>query len=427
MSESIEQPTLETASVSDRGLNEKRPHNEDAFLLDAERRIFAVADGVGGANAGEVASQTAVEVLDEAFRHHKPGEDVEDLMEIAIQRANASIHQMAREQKDLASMATTLVALHLDGRRATVGHVGDSRLYRLSPDGRLHRETEDHSVVEEEVRAGRMTAEQAAHHPSRNVISRALGAEAGVEVDMKTFDVEDGTIFMLCSDGITRHLSDAEISALLREGENLAAACEEMKRRCYERGAEDNLTAVVVRIGARASEPAAPDEHDDEPTIISERPAKAAALSAAGATLVEESISRVGEPPSPTNDTSATNRSRISGELPDSEPVDANVTTREPSPVGRAGCWLATILLLLVVGAAAFYGGLKYQESRAAQAAALAASIPTPTPTPKTDDANTIYENLRQRVDVSPSSEASRMASENNGKPLESPDPMFIS
>ena len=141
------QPILETASVSDRGLSEKRPQNEDSFLLDAERRIFAVADGVGGANAGEVASQTAVEVLDEAFRHHKPGDDPEDLMEIAIQRANASIHQMSREQKDLASMATTVVALHLDGRRATVGHVGDSRLYRLAPDGRLHRETADHSVV----------------------------------------------------------------------------------------------------------------------------------------------------------------------------------------------------------------------------------------------------------------------------------------
>ena len=164
MSESTQQPVIETASVSDRGLNEKRPHNEDSFLLDVERRIFAVADGVGGANAGEVASQTAVEVLDEAFRHQKPGEDIEDLMEIAIQRANSSIHQMSREQKDLASMATTIVALHLDGRHATVGHVGDSRLYRLSPDGKLHRETEDHSVVEEEVRAGRMTAEQAAHH-----------------------------------------------------------------------------------------------------------------------------------------------------------------------------------------------------------------------------------------------------------------------
>jgi serine/threonine protein phosphatase PrpC len=427
MSESREQPKLETASVSDRGLNEKRPHNEDAFLLDAERRIFAVADGVGGANAGEVASQTAVEVLDEAFRHQKPGEDIEDLMEIAIQRANASIHQMSREQKDLASMATTIVALHLDGRRATVGHVGDSRLYRLSPDGKLHRETDDHSVVEEEVRAGRMTAEQAAHHPSRNVISRALGAEAGVEVDLKTFDVEDGTTFMLCSDGITRHLSDAEISALLRGGETLAAACEEMKRRCYERGAEDNLTAVVVRLGARVS--ASSDGAgtlDDDATLVTERQAKAAsAASALAAAPIVSNAPSTFDQPTTTNENGALKRSRISGELREAETVAANPVVREPGAVGRAGGWLTTILLLLVVGAAAFYGGLKYQESRAAQAAALAASVPTPTPTP--DDENTIYERLRRQVDVAPSAEASRMASMYDGKPLDAPDARFIS
>ncbi|MFL6230614.1 MAG: protein phosphatase 2C domain-containing protein [Pyrinomonadaceae bacterium] len=426
MSETLTQPTLETASVSDRGLNEKRPHNEDSFLLDAERRIFAVADGVGGANAGEVASQTAVEVLDEAFRHQKPGEDIEDLMEIAIQRANASIHQMSREQKDLASMATTVVALHLDGRRATVGHVGDSRLYRLSPDGQLHRETNDHSVVEEEVRAGRMTAEQAAHHPSRNVISRALGAEAGVEVDLKTFDVEDGTVFLLCSDGITRHLSDAEISALLRGGDSLAAACEEMKRRCFERGAEDNLTAVVVRIGARASTSDGAGAGDEERTLVTERLAQSATAAtgiaaAAAASDLSSNLDRT----SPALDNGAPARSRISGELREAEVVVPTVAASQPGAVGRAGGWLTTILLLVIVGAAAFYGGLKYQESRAAQAAALAASAPTPTPTP--DDENTIYERLRRQVDAAPLSEASRMALMYDGKPLDSPDPRFIS
>src|ERR687893_1512230 len=157
MSEKRTEPQLETAAVTYRGLSEKRPYNEDSYLLDADRGIFAVADGVGGANAGEVASRTAVEVLEEAFRNIKPGEDVEDLMEIAIQRANASIFQMSREQQKFSMMATTIVALHLAGRRATVGHVGDSRLYSLAPDGPLKRETEDHSVVEEEVKAGRMT------------------------------------------------------------------------------------------------------------------------------------------------------------------------------------------------------------------------------------------------------------------------------
>ena len=121
---------------------------------------------------------------------------------------------MSREHPKFSMMATTIVALHVDGLRATIGHVGDSRLYSLRPDGTLRRETDDHSVVEEEVRAGRMTAEQAVNHPSRNVISRALGAEASVEVDMKTIEVESGTTFLLCSDGITRHIPDGELSTV---------------------------------------------------------------------------------------------------------------------------------------------------------------------------------------------------------------------
>src|SRR6187200_800339 len=244
---------VESRAITDRGLNERRPLNEDSFLADSSRRIFVVADGVGGAEAGEVASKTAVEVLDEAFRHQVDGADVEDLMELAIQRANASIHQMAQEHAKFSMMATTIVALHLKDNIATFGHVGDSRLYRLTPDGVLRRETEDHSIVEEEVRAGRMTPEQAANHPSKNVISRALGAEQGVEVDMKTIEVEDGTEFLLCTDGITRHITDNELRQLLVVSNSLEEVCNELKRRCYERGAEDNLTVVVVRVGERLS------------------------------------------------------------------------------------------------------------------------------------------------------------------------------
>src|SRR5512132_3887874 len=127
--------TVKSSALSDRGLNERRPLNEDSFLADADRSIFAVADGVGGAEAGEVASQTAIEVLDEAFRHRLEDADVEDLMELAIQRANASIHQMAQDHAKFAMMATTVVALHVQGNVATIGHVGDSRLYRLTPAG----------------------------------------------------------------------------------------------------------------------------------------------------------------------------------------------------------------------------------------------------------------------------------------------------
>ena len=199
---------ITSASVSDRGLSEKRPENEDSFLVLEERGVYAVADGVGGAQAGEVASQMAVEIIGEAFINSPANSDAEDVMRIAIEHANSAIFQMASDLPQLSSMATTIVALHVDGNIATIGHVGDSRIYRVDNQGSLYRETNDHSVVEEEVRAGRMTPEQAENHPSKNVISRALGAESDVEIDLKTIMIEPGTTFLLCSDGITRHIGD---------------------------------------------------------------------------------------------------------------------------------------------------------------------------------------------------------------------------
>jgi serine/threonine protein phosphatase PrpC len=243
-----------SAVVSDRGLSEKRPQNEDSYLELPAQGVFAVADGVGGAQAGDVASQMAVEILGEAFINQSSEIDAEDVMRLAIERANLAIYQMASELPQLSSMATTLVALHLTGNIATIGHVGDSRLYRVEKDGTLHRETLDHSVVEEEVRAGRMTPEQALTHPSRNIISRALGAEPDIDIDMKTIMVDPGNTFLLCSDGITRHITDEEIGALLAAGFDPVDLCERMKEICYDRGAEDNLTALVVKIPAQAAE-----------------------------------------------------------------------------------------------------------------------------------------------------------------------------
>ncbi|MBA3352298.1 MAG: serine/threonine-protein phosphatase, partial [Blastocatellia bacterium] len=241
---------ITSAAVSDRGLSEKRPENEDSFLILEERGVYAVADGVGGAQAGDVASQMAMEILGEAFINLTADLDAEDVMRAAIDRANGSIHQMAADLPQLSSMATTIVALHVYGNIATIGHVGDSRAYRLDHASVLRRETDDHSVVEEEVRAGRMTPEQAVNHPSKNVISRALGAEGDVEIELKTIMVEPGTTFLLCSDGVTRHISDGEISEILEDGSDPAALCARIKEICYERGAEDNLTAVIVRVSA---------------------------------------------------------------------------------------------------------------------------------------------------------------------------------
>lgn len=239
---------IDSAAISDRGLSEKRPHNEDSFLILEEYGLFAVADGVGGAQAGDVASQMSMEIIGEAFKNLDPTMDAEEMMKIAIEKANSAIYQMSRDLTQLSTMATTIVALHLSGNIATIGHVGDSRLYRLDGRGRLFPETFDHSVVAEEVRAGRMTVAQAANHPSKNIISRALGAYADVEVELKTIMFEPKTTFLLCSDGITRHIEDFEIRDLLLSMGDPQSICQRMKEMCFERGAEDNLTAVIARI-----------------------------------------------------------------------------------------------------------------------------------------------------------------------------------
>src|ERR1041384_31954 len=371
---------VQVGSISDRGLSDKRPLNEDSYLADAARGIFVVADGVGGADAGEIASQTAVDVLNDAFREKvADGEDVEDRMELAIQRANSSIHQMAAENPRFSMMATTVVALHLDGNRATIGHVGDSRLYRLTPDGQLLRETEDHSVVEEEVRAARRPPEQAANHPSKNVISRALGAEKSVEADMKVIEVEDGSSFLLCSDGITRHIPDNELRQVLMSAANPSEVCEEMKRRCYQRGAEDNLTAVVVQIGEPKFETVALDE---ERTISTERPPADIPVAASSAPA-----------DIPTRLTPA---SRIAFPGPsEAQQVQPNGRVQKSSGAGRAILRFFVFLLFLAVAVGAFYGGMRYQQQ---QTATQTAASPTPVGTPD----NSAFASKRAAVDADP-------------------------
>ncbi|HEX5702887.1 MAG TPA: PP2C family serine/threonine-protein phosphatase [Pyrinomonadaceae bacterium] len=400
---------VKVASVSDRGLNDKRPLNEDSFLSDQERGIFAVADGVGGAEAGEVASQTAVDVLSEAFRHRiNDGDDVEDLMELAIQRANASIHQMANEHPRFSMMATTIVALHVDGLRATFGHVGDSRLYRLTSKGEFRRETEDHSIVEEEVRAGRMTPEQAQNHPSKNVISRALGAEPSVEVDMQTIEIEDGTSFLLCTDGITRHIPDNELRDLVLSGQPIEAVCEEMKRRCYERGAEDNLTAVIVQVGTPKHTAAA----DVERTVDAKLPPE-----------LHRTTPDVAEPR-----VLLTPASRIAFPGPENQPLAAPAVVaaeQEAATGGRAVRRFFGFVFVLALIAAAFYAGTRYPDIRRILNLNAAPAVqPTPSQSPL-PDTRASFDTKRAAVDADPH----KWLAENvnaGSRPFESKDPEFL-
>ena len=424
MSEDRKTFKVQSSALSDRGLNERRPLNEDAFLHDPARNVFAVADGVGGAEAGEVASQTAIEVLDEAFRHQVEGADVEDLMELAIQRANASIHQMAQEHAKFSMMATTIVALHIKDNIATFGHVGDSRLYRLTPDGVLHRETEDHSIVEEEVRAGRMTPEQAANHPSKNVISRALGAEQGVEVDMKTIEVEDGTEFLLCTDGITRHISDNELRQLLVLNADLDELCNELKRRCYERGAEDNLTVVIVRVGERVNA----DERlgELEPTISPE-------------TQTAFAPKPNGQPVVATaqNEGSFIPASRIAFPGPAIDSTVAHERLNVADPARRSGgsgaAKLFGLVLVLALLAGAFYAGARYKERIPflASKTQQTQTAPVSTATPKPEEPFVQFERARRQVDQDPrawlaNDIGKELITAGVQNPLDSPNPEFL-
>jgi protein phosphatase len=289
-------------------------------------------------------------------------------------------------------MATTIVALHLKDNIATFGHVGDSRLYRLAPDGDLHRETLDHSIVEEEVRAGRMTPEQAANHPSKNVISRALGAEPGVEVDMRTMEVEDGTQFLLCTDGITRHVSDGEIRRLLVIHEDLAAVCNELKDRCYERGAEDNLTVIVVRVGKFI--PAEQRSADLEPTISPE--AEALYAHPDGQQTMMGSATPAGLVPP----------SRIAFPGPPSDgnavPVERLNVAPEQSVKKGSGGRLFGLIAVLALLAVAFVAGARLKERLPFFAAEQAKPTPVPTPVPLVEEPFVQFEKTRRQVDQDP-------------------------
>ncbi|MCO6509313.1 MAG: protein phosphatase 2C domain-containing protein [Aridibacter famidurans] len=344
---------ISSASISDRGLSEKRPQNEDSYLELRESGLFAVADGVGGAQAGDVASQMAMEILAEAFINLQEDGDAESRMRQAIERANSAIFQMSHDLAQLSSMATTVVALHINGNIATVGHVGDSRLYKLDPFGELTQETLDHSVVEEEVRAGRMSPEEAAIHPSRNVISRALGAEPLVDIDLKTIMVEPNTMFLACSDGVTRHIDDGELRELLINAPDEMSLCQTIKDICYERGAEDNLTAVVVRAEAQFPEGFDMDGDlagDEEETIATARPEEEAAVVEVGASVAVENAEAPAEQPEPAV-------AAFAGDEPASDEAVAVVVDKDPDSISMTSSNSQSFLSILSDGSSSDDGG----------------------------------------------------------------------
>jgi PPM family protein phosphatase len=227
------------AALTDVG--RQRQSNEDSYL-DREP-VFAVADGMGGARAGEVASRMAVE----AFESAEPGDGPEELLRGVAREANRRIYEMAQSDSEHAGMGTTLTAAMVTGREVAVGHVGDSRLYRLR-DGKLERLTEDHSLVEELVRQGRLTPEEAETHPQRSIITRALGPEADVDVETFTHTGRTGDVYLICSDGLSGMVSEDEMAAIVRESLSLKEAAYRLIDAANQNGGKDNITVVLFRL-----------------------------------------------------------------------------------------------------------------------------------------------------------------------------------
>src|SRR5580704_10793222 len=238
---------LKVGVVCDRGLNPRRPVNQDRFLAIPEHGLFAVFDGVGGQKAGEVASQTAADTIEEALEHNSGSLSPESVRR-AVEFANRDIYELAEGNPSYKTMATTVALLQIDGNRATIAHVGDSRVYRLEK-GKLYRETIDHTDLDDALRAGVITEEQAAGFEESHVINRALGMGPQVDVELKTVKIHEGSKFLLCSDGVYRLLTDDEITSLLAQTADPQKIAGDIKALVYSRGADDNLTAVVVQAG----------------------------------------------------------------------------------------------------------------------------------------------------------------------------------
>jgi protein phosphatase len=233
------------AAVSDRG--RKRPTNEDAFGYSIDHGVFLVCDGMGGAAAGEVASSLAVDEVMRVLTDRAPEVPLSSIVEQAISAANQVIYSRAKSNAKLSGMGTTLVALAVEERRIQVLNIGDSRCYRLRA-GNLEQITQDHSLVDEQVRLGRMSAAEAERSPLRNVITRALGTQSRVTPDIFDLDAEPGDLFLLCSDGLTRELSDGSIGSILSSGQVLNELCDALVSAANQAGGGDNITCVLVRV-----------------------------------------------------------------------------------------------------------------------------------------------------------------------------------
>jgi serine/threonine protein phosphatase PrpC len=240
------------AAVSDKG--RKRPSNEDAFGYSTEHGVYLVCDGMGGAAAGEIASSLAVDEFMRLLTNRAADVPLQEVIDEAILTANEAIYSRSQANPKLSGMGTTMVSLVVEERRVRVLNIGDSRCYRLRG-GHLEQISQDHSLVDEQVRLGRMTPAEALRSPLRNVITRALGTQSRVTPDIFELEAEPGDLFLLCSDGLTRELPDPKIETILADGQatapdSLEALCCRLVEAANQAGGGDNITCLLLRADA---------------------------------------------------------------------------------------------------------------------------------------------------------------------------------
>jgi protein phosphatase len=236
-----------------------RRANEDSYF--ARSPLFVVADGMGGAQAGEVASQVAVEAFERGIGDIGEA-SAEQLLAERVLEANVRIHEMSQASQDRAGMGTTITAAHVGDHDVAVAHVGDSRAYRLRGED-FQRLTEDHSLVEEMRRRGQLTAQEADEHPQRSIITRALGPERDVLVDTYSWRGEAGDVYLLCSDGLTSMVPESRVADIVRGASSLRDAGRRLIAAANDAGGRDNITVVLFEL-----------EEIDGPDLAAEQPTR---------------------------------------------------------------------------------------------------------------------------------------------------------
>ncbi|MGZ3695080.1 MAG: Stp1/IreP family PP2C-type Ser/Thr phosphatase [Bdellovibrionota bacterium] len=245
---------MKIVSAGNTNIGRKRKVNQDSFLMEPKSRIFVVADGMGGHAGGETASKLTVETVIQAMltdKASKLNSAPEDLVMGAVHRANTAVYSAAEKDKALTGMGTTVVTMFFSADKIYVGHVGDSRVY-MAKKGLLWQVTKDHSLVNEKLKAGIITRDQMKRDKSRNVITRSVGFESSVLVDVYQKDISPGELYFACSDGLSGMVDDSQIIKIIDElgwnSDDLNPLVNKLLETACENGGDDNVTVVVVRV-----------------------------------------------------------------------------------------------------------------------------------------------------------------------------------